>query len=460
MGKVKLKNFYFFCFSWIVAILTIIIYYSHYNIKPSRGILAVIYSFFSSYTMIYTLAHVERQIKNNKISLVSIFLLITVLYNQNALTKFCVEKLFDGYIDIGSLRIAGSIFVDVIIIIAASKYRNFGEDVTYTASFEELFKYKKTATLFIYCMIIIYMILKIQQLHVGLNYSRLQSTIVNVIAYVVYFLVALNIYLYKNTRIIAYFPFFIVTVLQTVTAVKTGGKAIIIVFFLVVAIELVYLGCIHFEILELGFCISPIVLQIVTVITESISGRMRFFSDEYVLQYHAFRYDLSDFALSIALKHQMSPYVIKVIKESVVYAIPGYSIDIKREILSNGAYIQQLESMGFPKYDIYGTLSDFNDSIFSIGAQIGGIIGIPFMYFALVFFWDWLSKMLCKSRYGRVLIMVLIAPCALVECDLKMLLFSIRDIAVIIAVSYLIIKVLCRDILLIRLGRVARRMNK
>ena len=259
--------------------------------------------------------------------------------------------------------------------------------------------------------------------------------------------------MYRKNVVFAYTPLLIVTSLQFVASVKSGRKAEIIVFMFIIMMELVYLGCIKIEVLKMAFCISPAILQIITVLTEAISGRMRFFSKGFVMEYHAFRYDLSDFAISIAMNYKPSKLVIQLISESFIYAIPGFSIDVKKNILENGAYRMLLENMGFPRYDIYGSMSDFNDTFFSVGAQIGGFIGIPLFFIIIVAFFDWLSRVLCRNRYGKVLVMILIGPCALVECDLKMLIFRIRDLVIIIVVAYMIIKLLCKDGLVIRIKK-------
>ena len=445
MTRIKIKNFFFLLFAWAISIVTIIVYYSYYKVDINKYIYAIVYAFFSSCTMIYVFGCFDNN-DTDRISLAPVLLLITTLYNQNALTKFSVDKLFIGFVSNQMIRLFGSIVFDLLIMFVAFRYKRKNKDTNDTsATFEELFRYKKPSIIFIYIMIILYAIIKFQELSTKIEFSRTQSTFINAITYAVYFLISLNAFLYRKNVVFAYTPLLIVTSLQFVASVKSGRKAEIIVFMFIIMMELVYLGCIKIEVLKMAFCISPAILQIITVLTEAISGRMRFFSKGFVMEYHAFRYDLSDFAISIAMNYKPSKLVIQLISESFIYAIPGFSIDVKKNILENGAYRMLLENMGFPRYDIYGSMSDFNDTFFSVGAQIGGFIGIPLFFIIIVAFFDWLSRVLCRNRYGKVLVMILIGPCALVECDLKMLIFRIRDLVIIIVVAYMIIKLLCKD---------------
>ena len=444
-NKLNIQDIFFVLFAWTISILVILIYYSHYGIDSEKYMYAIVYSFFSSITMIYVFSCISFHFENKTISLGAILLLLIVLYNQNALTKFIVDRLFYGYISNDFQRILGSVFIDILIVICASRYKRNMKNEDYSVGFDDLFVRKKPNTFIIYCMILAYILIKIYELQYGIRYNRTQYTLINSIMYTVYFLISLNIYLQKNNPIIAYLPLIIVSIIQMITSIHTGGKSPLVIFVLIVTLELLILDRVKLNTLKIAFCLSPVLLQTVTILTESTSGRMRLFSKEFIMEYHAFRYDLSDFAISIALKYHPSDYIPQMIKESFIFSIPGYSIDVKNYISRYGAYVQQLESMGFPRYDYYGSLSDFNDTIFSIGAQIGGFIGIPLMFIGLIVFLDWISRILCKNRFGKILIMIMIGPCALVECDLKMLIFRIRDLGVIFLISYLLIKMIYRD---------------
>ncbi|SFG80573.1 hypothetical protein SAMN05216356_1335 [Oribacterium sp. WCC10] len=439
----KKADWNIFVISFAVVGVTAFIYYSYYGVGNNRLLLAILHSFCSSLTMVYVLAKVEKSSQKKGFSLVAVLLIVMVLYNQNSVTKFSVRSLFEGYTDNNMIRLLGGVYVDVIIIITTFFWSRYRQNKL-RKSFNVFTGEKKIIHISSYVMYgMVTVLFLISQLASSVyTISRSQKTFVEAIYYVTCATEVIYVKNRENKKSLRkYIPLLLVGVLRVVEAMTHGGKSAIVKYLLIIALGLWYMDVLKFKYIKLATCISPAVLQLVTIITEIVSNRMVYFNEEWVMRYHAFRYDLSDFSITIALKSDFS-YGFRLIRDAIVFAIPGFDMQEKNNILYNGAYRKQMASIGLSAVDMTGNLEDFNDTLFSIGAEIFGIIGM-FLFFAFtVAFFEWISKKLLKSKVGYMLLLVLIGPACLVECDLLTFVYTIRDSALICLMAYYSFKII------------------
>ena len=126
--------------------------------------------------------------------------------------------------------------------------------------------------------------------------------------------------------------------------------------------------------------LSPLLLCLVTGVSEHTSGRLSGYPTRFVMQYHAFRYDLSDLAITIAERETEDPERgleegWKVVREALEMAVPsvlsgGYGKESGKPTELD-AYRNQLSGIG-----LYPDADDYNDTFFSMGAQLLGYPGI------------------------------------------------------------------------------------
>lgn len=433
--KVKLKNIKEILFAWVICIITILMYYGIHNINLSNTIYAIIKSLFSSITLIYVLNKTENLANKGIFTCASALIIITALYDQNSLTKFSVDKLFDGFISDNLLRLLGGIYVDIIIIVTTHLITRMQLNGSHKNNNTERLIYVSTPIMYLLVIIFGYITLFVFNKSAA-STTRLESTIRDIISYLTYASATIYAFNRKNkNKLFAYFPIILITIINLYKSLQYGGKATLLKFAVIIAFGLYYFGMVKFKTMKSWFIVSPIILQLYTIISELTSNRMANFNSYYVLQYHAFRLDLSDFALTIAIKANHLKYATGLIKDAFVFCIPGYSPSVKNDILLQGAYRKQLLEAGLPATDIYGTLSDFNDTLFSIGAELSGFVGMFLFYLLIAVIFELISRLIIKNKYGYAIALVAIEMASLVECDLLMLTYTLRDMILIVLIA-------------------------
>ena len=110
------------------------------------------------------------------------------------------------------------------------------------------------------------------------------------------------------------------------------------------------------------------------------------------MQYHAFRYDLSDLAITIAERETEDPERgleegWKVVREALEMAVPsvlsgGYGKESGKPTELD-AYRNQLSGIG-----LYPDADDYNDTFFSMGAQLLGYPGIFLVFAGILILYD------------------------------------------------------------------------
>lgn len=223
-------------------------------------------------------------------------------------------------------------------------------------------------------------------------------------------------------------PFIIVGLVQGLTTLRTGSKQALAGFALYGLLALLVTGRIRVRELTGLLIISPLVLCLLTGVSEKTSGRLSGYPDRFVMQYHAFRYDLSDLAVTIAERQiwreeriswediddrnhmgsrilEMSPVPSEkalqegstVVREALEMSVPSVLSGKRGKQEEMTAYPDQLSRLGLcPEQD------DYNDTPFSMGAQIFGYPGIFLVFAVMLLLLDVMGAAL-ESGLRRVL---------------------------------------------------------
>lgn len=223
-------------------------------------------------------------------------------------------------------------------------------------------------------------------------------------------------------------PCIIVGLVQGLTTLRTGSKQALAGFALYGLLALLVTGRIRVRELTGLLIISPLVLCLLTGVSEKTSGRLSGYPDRFVMQYHAFRYDLSDLAVTIAERqiwreeriswediddrNQMGSRILEmlsvpsgkalqegstVVREALEMSVPSVLSGKRGKQEELTAYPDQLSRLGLcPEQD------DYNDTPFSMGAQIFGYPGIFLVFAVMLLLLDTMGVAL-ESGLRRVL---------------------------------------------------------
>lgn len=434
--KVRKNSLSIFALACMSAWCSILMFYYQNGISLSTVPVAFLDAALKSMTLIIVTGLVDETASQKKFySGASFMLMAATLYNQNSVTKYAVQSLYDGAISSNFMRFCASQYVNFIIIAAALVWRKIHR-INTAGLKNNRFDFKAIAVpkWLVFSIIAVYVILQIVSTKV--SFSRTMGTIVLAINCLTYAVVVLYVQLdgREKLRQKSMMPIYLLAAVNLFITMKTGGKQIIVIYALVIGCGLVYLGKIEYKLLRIACALSPLLLEMITQLSELVSGRMRLYPGEIVLRYHVFRYDLADLAFTISMKFGRITEPLMVLKEALLVAIPSVIIRNKPEELIS--YQQQFNQIGMDG------MFDYNDTFFSMGAQLFGFIGMLLVFVGIVWFYEWLSvKIVNIKRIGPPMLLLLIRYFVFVESDWSMFVSNTRDIIVYLLLGWIIFRV-------------------
>ncbi len=421
--------------AFVLTSISVILYYLYYPVNNNSFFVALCSSFVRSIVSVIVLHLIEKACKDNSYSAGAFLLYSCLIYNQISVIKYSVNVLYHGAINDLYLRILGSLFIDFVLIFSSVIYYYYHRRCVKRNS--NYFKAKdfNISFLIIYPFVAIYaMINFFYTKNVGgiisIDVSRTMRTFITAFTYFVYALTI--IYVKKEDgkfKYSSFFPLIIIAVVNLYITMVTGKKNIFIVFGVVIVCGLLLTKKIQFKHFKYIAFASAIFYQLIQISSEALSSRT-WYNIEYLMQYHAYRFDLSDLATTISLDYSRIANPFNIILESIKYAIPSFIYSEKNLELSN--YINSMNAVGLD-----GSF-DFNDTFFSMGAQIGGFFGIIVVFVIILLFFEWLNSRLLSIKNGIGVLIVLIPYFATSESDWSMFIYQTRDLIIYILVSYLI----------------------
>lgn len=446
--KVKIRKSWFsdFILAYSFAAATIFLFYKANNIKNGTYMLALFSAMVKTFVMVEVLGMIEKSVKKQHISGATVFLLVSILYNQNSILKYAVDCLYDGSIDNNALRLIGDIYVSVIIFIGvlvwkkvhkANKEFNLLENERFMPEFK-INKLLLWMILFAYLIVQAYFLIKQNTLVTNAG-SRSLNTVFSALEYICFALVVINVKKVNGKYVLSSFvPICVLGIFLVLATVILGTKQVIIRPAIVIACGLVYQNKLSIKKMKYFIYASPLLLQGITNLSELVSGRFSEYPALWVLRYHVFRYDLSDLAMTFAVHFSKSLYKWGVVKEAFCYSLPKFLYDKKLDVLP--MYNANVKSIGLEGYPM-----DYNDTVFSFGAQIGGGIGILLAFILIVLFHEWISRKIVRiNKMGSIILMVLFGYFSYVESDLFMFFYLTRDTVVYLILAGLLLKIILR----------------
>lgn len=426
-------------FAYITELSTITIWYS-LNHKIEGYLYEIVNAFLVSLTLVIVLEVIKTCYLKGAHSGAEFLLLVTAIYNYNSIIKFSVDSLYDGFISSGIERIFAGLYVDIIIVAVAFIWKKNMYSIKSSFTTDEFLNLQIPISI-TYILVFSYCIIELLSLDkhnlniyaYSTTISASKGSIVQCIIYLIYAVAIISTNSKGNRfQVRRYIPLVALVIINLMISFLTGKKNYLMSFIFIIGCVVIYTKKINFSIIKAGIILSSPVLQLFTAITEKSSGRMIGYPLLTVARYHASRYDICDFAATISKKYSESEGRLAVILESIYTALP-------RALFPNipkgeDAYFKNLGSSGL-------RITDYNDTLFSMGAQIGGYLGMFLCFLFIVYFYDWLSQKISKiKRIGPALLPVLINYFIMVENSWLKFVCTTRDMIILLLISVIFMR--------------------
>lgn len=438
---IKRKDIRMYGIITFFSVLSLIIYIEYYKIDRNVYPISFLSVMIRSSVLLFVLGTIEKTCQKDYYSGGAFLLFCTALYNQVSIIKYTVPYFYTGSIENIYIRAFGSMYIDIIIILSSIVFKKvhslFNRHTEKTICKIEEQKFFKVPASIVYLFVIIFVTVQLGSVlgtgtSITSSVSRTMLTVINVLIYITYAMA--TIYVKRKNNKIVYtscIPILVVLIVNIVVSLITGRKNFIVLFCVVVLCGLLLQNKINFKYAKYAAAISPLAMQLLIIVSEAISKREGFFTELFRLQYHAFRFDLSDFAITISTRFSKIIHPFKVVSEAINYAVPSFINDNKIQTLSE--YRQSIMAIG-----LNGEF-DFNDTFFSMGAQVAGFVGIAIVFILIMVFYEWLSSRIIRIRYiGGGILLVLVTYFSSCEADWSMFIYTTRDTLVYLLIAYII----------------------
>ena len=376
--------------------------------------------------------------RSSNVSMATMFILINLLYFSTSSIKYFEPELYLGFIDNNVLRLAYSLLALVVLWVSFEiiirmktryKYTNF-------SIHSDLFlRVTIIIILFFICLNIVDLYQKGFGYAYHLNRDILQEAmnrtmlpnIEKILMWltgctnvVLVLLLALHFGKKGNKKLIV-----MAIVAIFIMSLFSGGRSSIFFFFLGLAFSLVYLYGFGKKNLARIFLAAPIIICIGSVLILSITGRVGFGNSEQMKHQLAYRFDLTDYAATLIHANNPIAFNYQILGDAIYYSVPSVfypgKYDANRKIV-----LEQLSNANMDER------TDYTDTFFSIGAQLGGIIGFVCIPFLMVLFLYTLEQFFYRSfGLSSHFIIIVMYPLYLrVETDLNSLFAAWRMLPV------------------------------
>lgn len=397
--KIKRKVIFLTFNIWICSIIFLIICSCIINFWDNIAI-AVINALFTAFSLAFVLEIICECMEKNNHSGAEFFLLISTIYNYCSIPKLLVEQPYAELIDNQIARFFGNIFVDVIIITSATLWKRHHE--RHPLDSKMRFDTIHVSRYIVYIFLLIYLfaeysclkIFNMDLFNYSLSLSAMENGFVSVFIYLTY---ALSFLLFndqkKYHKYASFIPIIIILVVNLYLTLITGKRNFLMAFIFIMACDFIVMGNIEYSFLKIGSVLSTPFLMLVSLFAFKISDRISVFVNNDKLYGYLFnRYDLSDFAVTISngffnINNRLNMIIAAFIETLPTVLFPNIGKTGEKY------YIDNLRSAG-----INVVSSDYSDTVFSMGAQLLGFIGMFLIFLLFIYYFDWLSKKILKQK--------------------------------------------------------------
>jgi len=376
--------------------------------------------------------------KASNVSMAIMFILINLLYFSAGSIKYFEPELYPGFIDNNALRLFYSLLALIVLWISFEiiirmktryKYTNF-------SIHNDLFL---KVTIIIILVFICLNIVDFYQKGFGYRYhlnldilqvamertslstmEKIRVWLMGCINVALVLLLALHFGKKGSKKLIV-----MAIAAVFILSLFSGGRGSIFFFFFGMGFSLVYLYGFGKKNLARIFLAVPIIICIGSVLILSFAGRIGFSNSEQIKHSLAYRFDLTDYAATLIQANDPIAFDYQIIGDAVYYSVPSIFYPNKYEA-NRKTVLEQLSNANLDER------TDYTDTFFSIGAQLGGIIGFVFIPFLMVLFLYALEQFFYRNLglASKFIIIMMYPLCLRVETDLNSLFAAWRMLPV------------------------------
>lgn len=222
----------------------------------------------------------------------------------------------------------------------------------------------------------------------------------------------------------------------------SGSRGIFFVFGAGLFVSLTLIKNVGRKIFSWLIFSAPLVIALLSVIALTISKRVDLGNKDLIRWQLAYRFDLSDFAATLATHRGFINFDHNLLFDAIYRAMPKAILPEKFNMIVN-AYPQQLYKIGLNPY------IDYNDTFFSIGAQLFGGIGFVVFPISMILFLHTIEKYIFHIfglRQGYVVIVCMFMLYSSAESDLDGLFDTWRMLPVFILLGLFIFRFIVKPV--------------
>ena len=429
---------------WTYTYVIIIFFISDFSIE--RLIYSFLHATLAGLLLGSILSKMEKSSNDDKFSLASITLLITVFYFQLSSIKYVRDSAYlEFLIDSEPKRFIISIIGGLIIGISIEIWWRLNRKRTVKIDAQRY----KVNNLYFWIGLAIYIfsqndIYSINYIPIYLRSEILLKSSMEqffdvIITTMQYFLIFVSVINIQRGKIRTYIPLVVLLGLFIINASITGHRSALAIPIIAIFYSLLLFKRIEFYWFRELILIAPIGTILVSLVVFIISGRYGDVAINTIVQDLSYRFDLSDYPL--ALIEQLNYFWIDldIIFDGIVMIIPSLFYENKldyfalsaKEVLLNGTNLQYV---------------DFTDTFFSMGTEFFGIIGYFILYPLFIYFFEKADYLFSKNnelelclKYGFCSVFIVI------EIEWWMFIPAIRNAFLASVLFYFIFKI-CRNI--------------
>lgn len=427
-------------------IMYIFMYYFIFSIKLDSIIYAIIHSILSVILSYFMYSEIQNSYIKNKFSATSITLIIANVYFMISSIKYTQESLYPGFISDNRIRLVGSVLVFFSILIATSWWKRLNKKRKSIIYFnnQKLIINKNIVYLFIF-LYLGFTILSYIKNPVSNYLTAYQSptskeqffSLINITLRNL--LILSSVMIYEKKIINKQIQLVIVMSVFLFNSMVTGSRsALISPLFLIVYI-MIRENKIKFKTIIYALCFSPVGYIIFTTIIFITSGRIGTFRNKGIAWDIAYRFDFSDFPMTILTRTKMIFIDLGQIMDGLSLSIPSIFWPNKLNSIGKNSQVELLVNSGL------SPITDYTDSFFSMGAEFAGVLGLIFLFPILVYIFEKIDYRLSKKgNLGLVIIAIIFDLFTRIEIPWINFIPSLRDKILSIIIGLLLYKIFLR----------------
>lgn len=369
--------------------------FGFFKLPPNSIWFSFTHAILAALVVIYFFRIVEKTVNRNTRSMTFISYYTICAYNMCSSCKYIISPLFPGLVEDNLLRFFGSVLADGIIVISLFIWDHINRkhyDIFFGTD-----KYIYGNKLLYFALIVLYT-LEIINLDFGIfpfmniENGTLAEFIKTFMCSLCMLIAIINLDTVNSKslwkKIGSFLPVLVIFIVSATDAVFTGKRndlIIPVVYFVAICYGM---GKLNVNLLRTLTSVVPIGVAVVSQIIFSVSGRYTRI-DSWYIRDQVYRFDLMDLAITISNRFKLNYISLGTIWDGIISAIPG----VHWESIH---YANFMGKLGLDR------TADYSDTIFSMGAELFGLVGMILIPILILIYMEWLDNRFKRSKHYNI----------------------------------------------------------